>query len=175
GLMAAGNYYWVDLDRNKAAAYYQRLLDTFPGGKYSFNCEWRVAWVAYLNHQPNAADKFTAFLRKYPASANSPNALYWLGRIAEHAGNVDHARAYFAAGSPRLLFEAAQAAFDQGHFAVGMQYGRLIVPNFDARRFSDVPLIVWRTLYPLPYEAALRREAAKNSFDPMLAAGLIRQ
>jgi soluble lytic murein transglycosylase len=257
GLMAAGNYYWVDLDRNKAAAYYQRLLDTFPSGKYTFNCEWRVAWVAYLNRQPNAADKITAFLRKYPASSNSPNALYWLGRIAERAGNVEHARAYFrmaadrfpetyfgqhaalrleklapgngdppeilasippppplrpfdepipssvaerwdraqalrtiafdaaaelelksayfAAGSPRLLFEAAQAAFDQGHFAAGMQYGRLIVPNFDARRFSDVPLIVWRTLYPLPYEAALRREAAKNSFDPMLAAGLIRQ
>jgi soluble lytic murein transglycosylase len=34
---------------------------------------------------------------------------------------------------------------------------------------------VWRTLYPLPYEPALRREAAKNGFDPMLAAGLIRQ
>jgi soluble lytic murein transglycosylase len=83
--------------------------------------------------------------------------------------------AYFAAGSPRLLFEAAQAAFDQGHFAAGMAYGRLIVPNFDARRFSDVPLIVWRTLYPLPYEPALRREATKNGFDPMLAAGLIRQ
>jgi soluble lytic murein transglycosylase len=83
--------------------------------------------------------------------------------------------AYFAAGSPRLLFEAAQAAFDQGHFAAGMAYGRLIVPNFDARKFSDVPLIVWKTLYPLPYEPALRREAAKNGFDPMLAAGLIRQ
>jgi soluble lytic murein transglycosylase len=49
------------------------------------------------------------------------------------------------------------------------------VPNFDARKFSDVPLIVWKTLYPLPYETALRREAAKNNFDPMLAAGLIRQ
>jgi len=27
----------------------------------------------------------------------------------------------------------------------------------------------------LPYEVALRREAAKNDFDPMFAAGLIRQ
>jgi soluble lytic murein transglycosylase len=34
---------------------------------------------------------------------------------------------------------------------------------------------VWKTLYPLPYEAALRREAAKSDFDPMFAAGLIRQ
>jgi soluble lytic murein transglycosylase len=83
--------------------------------------------------------------------------------------------AFFATGSPRLLFEAAQAAFDQGHFAAGMAYGRLIVPNFDSRKFSDVPVNVWKTLYPLPYEAALRREAARNNFDPMIAAGLIRQ
>ena len=257
GLMAAGNYYWVELNRSQAAGYYQRLLDNFPAGKYAFNCEWRVAWVAYLNRQPDADGKFIAFLRKYPVSANAPNALYWLGRDSERGGNLAHARsyyhmaserfpetyfgqhsavrldkigpgeedppeflaqippppplrpfdepiapaamdgwtraqalrsiafdsaaelelksAYFAAGSPRLLFEAAQAAFDQGHFAAGMAYGRLIVPNFDARRFSDVPLIVWRTLYPLPYEPALRREATKNGFDPMLAAGLIRQ
>lgn len=257
GLMAAGNYYWVGLDRNNAAVYYQRLLDSFPSGKFAYNCEWRVAWVAYLNHQSDADDKFTTFLKKYPVSSNAPNALYWLGRSAERGGNPAHARsyyrmaserypetyfgqhstlrleklgpgeedppeflaqippptplrpfdepipagamerwtraqalrtiafdsaaelelknAYFAAGSPRLLFEAAQAAFDQGHFAAGMAYGRLIVPNFDARRFSDVPLIVWRTLYPLPYEPSLRREAARNGFDPMLAAGLIRQ
>ena len=256
-LMAAGNYFWVDLNRNRAGAYYQRSLDNFPAGKYAFNCEWRIAWVAYLNRQPDAVSKFIAFLRKYSVSSNAPNALYWLGRDAERAGSVAHARsyyrmaaerypetyfgqhaagrleklgpgdedppeflalippppplrpfdepiattalerwtraqalrsiafdaaaelelksAYFAAGSPRLLFEAAQAAFDQGHFAAGMAYGRLIVPNFDARKFSDVPLIVWRTLYPLPYEPALRREAAKNGFDPMLAAGLIRQ
>jgi soluble lytic murein transglycosylase len=257
GLMAAGNYYWVELNRSQAASYYQRVLDNFPGGRNAYNSEWRIAWVAYLNHQPDADGKFIAFLRKYPVSSNAPNALYWLGRNAERGGNPAHARsyyrmaserfpetyfgqhaavrleklgpgeedppeflaqipappplrpfdepiaatamdrwtraqalrsiafdgaaelelksAYFAAGSPRLLFEAAQAAFDQGHFAAGMAYGRLIVPNFDARRFSDVPLIVWRTLYPLPYEPALRREAAKNAFDPMLAAGLIRQ
>jgi soluble lytic murein transglycosylase len=256
-LMAAGNYFWVDLNRNKAAAWYQRVLDSFPSGRNSYNCEWRIAWVAYLNRQPDADDKFIAFLRKYPVSANAPNGFYWLGRDAERGGNAARARsyfrmaserypetyfgqhaalrleklgtgeedppeflaqippppplrpfdepiasaamdrwtraqalrsiafdsaaeselksAYFAAGSPRLLFEAAQAAFDQGHFAAGMAYGRLIVPNFDARKFSDVPLIVWKTLYPLPYEPALRREAAKNSFDPMLAAGLIRQ
>jgi soluble lytic murein transglycosylase len=256
-LMAAGNYYWVELNRNKAAAAYQRVLDSFPSGRYTFNCEWRIAWVAYLNRQPDADDKFIAFLRKYPVSANAPNALYWLGRDAERAGNTARARsyfrmaserypetyfgqhatlrreklgpgdedppeflaqippppplrpfdepiapsamdrwtraqalrtiafdsaaelelksAYFGAGSPRLLFEAAQAAFDQGHFAAGMAYGRLIVPNFDARKFSDIPLIVWKTLYPLPYEPALRREAARNGFDPMLAAGLIRQ
>jgi soluble lytic murein transglycosylase len=256
-LMMVGNYYWVELDRAKAVSYYQRVLDNFPAGKFAFSCEWRVAWIAYLNRQPYADDKLTVFLRKYPTSANASDALYWLGRNAERSGNPGHARAYFrtcterfpqtyfghasavrldkigpgdedapdflaaipqapalrsfdepipptatdrwvraqalriiafdasaelelksaffATGSPRLLFEAAQAAFDQGHFATGMSYGRLIVPSFDSRKISDVPVNVWRTLYPLPYEASLRREATRNDFDPMVAAGLIRQ
>jgi soluble lytic murein transglycosylase len=49
------------------------------------------------------------------------------------------------------------------------------VPSFDSRKIDDVPASVWKALYPLPYESALRREAARNGFDPMLAAGLIRQ
>ena len=83
--------------------------------------------------------------------------------------------AYFATSSPRFLLEAAQAAFDQGHYGAGMAYARIIVPNFDSRKISEVPVPAWKALYPLPYEAALRREAAKNDFDPMFAAGLIRQ
>jgi len=256
-LMATGNYYWVALDRTKAVSYYQRIMDGFPNGKNAFNAEWRVAWMAFLNKQADADTRLTAFLVKYPASANSVDALYWLGRSAERSGNPGHARAYYskaverypqtyfahaaaarlakmgagdpeapeflakippppalrafdepvpaevagnwaraqalrsiafdgsaelelksayyATYSPRFLLEAAQAAFDQGHFGTGMAYGRLIVPNFDSRKIDEVPSIVWKTLYPLPYEAALRREAARNNFDPMLAAGLIRQ
>jgi len=258
GFMAAGNYYWVDLDRTKAAGYYQRVLDTFPGGRNAFNAEWRVAWVAYLNRQPDTADKIKNFLTKYPASGNTSDAVYWLGRDAERGGKIAEARAYyqkdqqrfpqtyfghaaamrlsklesaeggdppeilekippppslrpfdepippaaadrwaraqalrtiafdasaelelkngyFATSSPRFLYEAAQAAFDQGHFAAGMAYGRIIVPNFDARKMDDLPMDVWKVLYPLPYESVIRREAAKNNFDPMLAAGLMRQ
>jgi soluble lytic murein transglycosylase len=256
-LMMVGNYYWVQLNRHEAIKYYQRVVDNFPSGKYTFFCEWRTAWIAYLDRQPYADDRLTAFLRKYPTSADAPDALYWLGRNAERSGNPGHARAYFtfavnrwpqtyfghaaaarleklgagdqdapdflaaippapvlrsvdepvpdtakdrwvraqalriiafdasaelelkagffATGSPRLLFEAAQCAFDQGHFATGMSYGRLIVPNFDSRKIPDVPPNVWKTIFPLPYEASLRREAQRNDFDPMLAAGLIRQ
>jgi soluble lytic murein transglycosylase len=257
GFMAAGNYYWVDLDRTKAASYYQRVLDTFPSGRNAFNAEWRVAWVAYLNRQPDAQDRIKNFLVKYPASANTPDAVYWLGRDAERNSKLAEARsyylkdterfpqtyfghaaalrlsklgpadgdppeildkippppslrpfdepipaaaadrwaraqalrtiafdasaelelknAYFATSSPRFLYEAAQAAFDQGHFAAGMAYGRIIVPNFDARKIDDLPINVWKVLYPLPYEAVIRREAARNNFDPLLAAGLMRQ
>jgi soluble lytic murein transglycosylase len=257
GLMAAANYHWVELEREKAAVAYQRVLDSFPNGKYAFNCEWRIAWVAYLNRQPDADNRLSTFLLKYPASANSVDALYWLGRNAERGGNAARGRsyygkaverfpqtyfgnaaaarlaklgpgeenpaellekippppllrpfdepippaaedrwaraqalraiafdssaeqelknAYFATASPRFLLEAAQAAFDQGHYGAGMAYARIIVPNFDARKINEVPVAAWKALYPLPYEAALRREAARNDFDPMFAAGLIRQ
>jgi soluble lytic murein transglycosylase len=257
GLMAAANYHWVELERSLAVINYQRVLDAFPNGKNAFNCEWRIAWVAYLNRQPDADDRFRTFLLKYPVSANSVDALYWLGRNAERSGNAARARsyygkaaerfpqtyfgnaaaarlsklgpgeenppdffekippppslrpfdepipvavadrwaraqalraiafdssaeqelknAYFATSSPRFLLEAAQAAFDQGHYGAGMAYARIIVPNFDSRKMSEVPVAAWKALYPLPYEAALRREAARNDFDPMFAAGLIRQ
>src|SRR5437667_1580268 len=257
GLMAAGNYHWVELEREKAVVAYQHALDSFPNGRHAYNCEWRIAWVAYLDHQPDADDRLTNFLLKYPTSANAVDALYWLGRSAERAGNIAHARSFYnkaverfpetyfgiaaaarraklgpgaenpaeflekippapalrpfdepipvaaeerwqraqalraiafdssaeqelknanlASPSPRFLLEAAQAAFDEGHFGAGMTYARTAVPNVDARKFSDVPIEAWKVLFPLPYEAALRREAAKNDFDPMFAAGLIRQ
>ncbi len=256
-LMSAGNYYWVGLDRNKAAQYYQRVLDTYPNSKNDFNAEWRIAWVAYLNRAADADDRMRLFLLKYPVSANTVDALYWLGRNAEREGNPAHARAFytkaverfpetyfgyaaaarlaklgegdpdapdflekippppalrpfdepipvaaddrwaraqalrsiafdasaeqelksafFATGSPRFLLEAAQAAFDQGHFATGMAYARTIVPSFDSRNFNEIPLKVWKALYPLPYESQLRRESGKNDLDPAVVAGLIRQ
>ena len=247
----------MELEREKAAEAYQHVLDSFPNGRHAYNSEWRIAWVSYLDRKPDADDRLTNFLLKYPTSSNAVDALYWLGRSAERAGNIAHARsfytkaverfpetyfgiaaaariaklgpgeenpaeflekippapplrpvdepipvaaedrwaraqalrtiafdssaeqelknAYFATPASRFLLEAAQAAFDQGHFGAGMAYARAIVPNADARKFSEVPLDVWKALFPLPYEAALRREAAKNDFDPMFAAGLIRQ
>jgi soluble lytic murein transglycosylase len=256
-LMAGGNYYWVDLDRDKASHFYERVLEKYPDAKEAYAAEWHLAWLAYLQRQPYADDKISIFLRKYPVSGAAVNALYWLGRDAESSGNPAHARAYykkaierfpssyfayaaqarldklgpgeddpadfltqlppatplrpfdepiapnvlehwnraqalrtiafdgsaelelkaafFATASPRFLVEAAQAAFDQGHFAAGMNYGRLAVPSFDSRRFSDVPPNVWKVLFPLPYESMLRHEAERDGFDPMFAAGLIRQ
>jgi len=63
-LMMVGNFYWVELDRPKAISYYQRVVDHFPAGKYTFFCEWRTAWIAYLDRQPYADDRLTTFLRK---------------------------------------------------------------------------------------------------------------
>src|SRR5260221_12403652 len=64
--------------------------------------------------------------------------------------------AYFATSSPRFLLEAAQAAFDQGHYGAGLAYARIIVPTFDSRKISEVPVAACQGRYPLPYDAASR-------------------
>ncbi len=83
--------------------------------------------------------------------------------------------AYFGTASPRIIFEASQAALDQGHYSVAMSLGRLAFPNLEAHKIDEVPAAVWHTVFPLPYESYVRRYAEENGVDRMLVAGLIKQ
>lgn len=94
-LFAAGNYYWVALERSQAASYYGRVAANFPDATDADAAQWRVAWVAHLARTPNAASLFEAHLRRYPTSTFTPDALYWLGREAERAGDSPLARGYY--------------------------------------------------------------------------------
>jgi len=102
GLFATGNYYWVNLDRDRAAEFYRRTLDLFPDGKNSQQASWRVAWTAYLERKPEAADMLEAYVRRFPTSSYVQDALYWLGRAYEHAGNAALARSFYHAGASRF-------------------------------------------------------------------------
>ena len=95
-LYLAGNYYWVQLDRDRAAGYYKRVADNFPMMADAKPSHWRVAWVAVIKRQPNASDLLTEHLRRFPGSQFSSDALYWLGRLAEEAGDPALARGYYA-------------------------------------------------------------------------------
>jgi peptidoglycan lytic transglycosylase len=101
-LFAAGNYYWLNLDRSHAAEYYERILSAFPTGKYASIAQWRIAWTSYMLRQPEAASRFEQFLTKYPTSPQVANALYWLGRCYEHTGNTAHARSFYLAAVARF-------------------------------------------------------------------------
>src|SRR5260370_27257685 len=85
---AAGNYYWMNLDRSRAAEYYQRVLSAFPTGKYASLSQWRVALTSYMLRQPDAASHFEQYVIKYPTTPQGVNGLYWLGRSYERPGNV---------------------------------------------------------------------------------------
>jgi soluble lytic murein transglycosylase len=107
-LFLAGNYYWVQLDRDRAAAYYKRLSDNFPTAADALPAQWRLTWAAILKRQPNATADLAEHLRRFPGSQFSPDALYWLGRLADEAGNSALARTYYA----KLL-----ERFPQNYFA----------------------------------------------------------
>jgi peptidoglycan lytic transglycosylase len=94
-LMGAGNQFWVELDRDKAASYYKRLEENFPDAADAVPAQWRVAWVAVLKRQPDALQLLTEHVRRYPNSPFIPDALYWLGRLSEEAGNSAVARSYY--------------------------------------------------------------------------------
>src|ERR1700691_6134446 len=95
-LFLAGNYYWVQLDRDRAAGYYKRLEENFPMSTNAPAAQWRVAWSATLKRQPEAAALLQEQLRCFPGSTYTPDALYWLGRLAEEAGVQPLARGYYA-------------------------------------------------------------------------------
>jgi len=187
---AVNALYWLgrNAERNgnpaHARAYYQKADDRYPATYFAHAAELRLAKLGPGDPEP--VDALAQIppappLRPFdepiaPVIADRWNRAQALRTIAfDASAELELKAAYAATASPRFLVEAAQAAFDQGHFASGMNYGRMAVPNFDARHFNEVPPSVWKVLFPFPYEAVIRREAARNDFDPMFAAGLIRQ
>src|SRR5207245_11666797 len=74
---------------------------------------YRVVWVASWHGRPDADGRMTAFLVKHPVSANAVDAIYWLGRNAERAGNAASARSLYAKAVdrfPETYFGNAAAA-----------------------------------------------------------------
>ena len=112
GLFAAGNYFWVNMDRDRAADFYRRTLDAFPNGKNAQTAAWRVAWIAYLDRKPEAADLLEAYVRRFPMSPYIQDSLYWLGRSYERSGNLEAARGFYLADVTRfpLTYFGEQAA-----------------------------------------------------------------
>ena len=111
-LFGVGNFYWVDLDRARAADFYRRSLEISPDGKNAPTAEWRLAWTAYLDRKPEAADMLESYVRRFPQASYVQDALYWLGRSYERAGNTEHARNFYLAAANRfpLTYFGAKAA-----------------------------------------------------------------
>jgi soluble lytic murein transglycosylase len=107
-LFLAGNYYWIQLDRDRAASFYQRLDEKFPTSADATAAQWRVTWTAVLKRAPEGAELLQDHLNRFPGSIYTPDALYWLGRLAEEAGVAPLARSYY---------EKLTVRFPQNYFA----------------------------------------------------------
>ena len=95
GLFMLGNYFWVQLDRDRAASYYERVDQNFPGSTDAPAANWRVAWRAYIEHRPETLQLLELHLEHYPNSSFITDDLYWLARASETAGNSPAARACY--------------------------------------------------------------------------------
>jgi soluble lytic murein transglycosylase len=93
-LMAANSL----LVKNEVAAYtplYRACADAVPESEDAANCHWKVVWRSYLERRPNAPSELRAHLALYPGSEKAGAALYYLGRLSEHAGDVPAAKRFW--------------------------------------------------------------------------------
>ncbi len=94
-LVSAGNRYLVE---NRSADYlpiYRACAESFTGPQSDY-CHWKVAWYAYIHRQPDAAALLREHLEKYPGSDRAGGALYFLGRLAEAAGDPASAKSFYS-------------------------------------------------------------------------------
>jgi len=101
-LYRMGNYYWANLKRDQAAAYYRRFTARETTGPDAATADWRIAWTAYLEKSADATLLLRSHIEKFPDSPYIPDALYWLGRLAENAKDVSLARTYYDTASSRF-------------------------------------------------------------------------
>jgi len=149
-LFLAGNFYWTQLDRDRAAAYFKRLEEQFPAAPESDAAQWRVAWTAALKHQDDASGLLQEHLRRFPGSPYTADALYWLGRLAEEAGNSPLARSYY---------EKLAERYPENYFT-GHASARLRVLGSGAKEDPDVLAMIPPPADPPPLDGAAPRVAA---------------
>lgn len=116
-LFLAGNFYWVNLQRDQASSYYARLAAQFSSSPNADAALWRVAWTAVLKRAPDAAAKLEVHLKQFPDSQYTPDTLYWLGRLAEEAKAPARARTFYS---------KLESRFSQTYFA-NLAYKRMRV------------------------------------------------
>lgn len=100
-LFMMGNYYWANVKWDQAIVYYRQLTARKVTGFDALTANWRIAWTAYLDHSPDAARLMREYIEEYPDSHYVPDALYWLGRLAQRAGNLALASSYYGKASSR--------------------------------------------------------------------------
>ena len=95
-LLYAAGFFTRQGDWPMAARYDRDLAAAFPDSSQGSDASWRMAWMAYLEKQPDQAKQDLAdYVTRYPTSAQAVAAVYWLGRLAEEGGDYAEARGFY--------------------------------------------------------------------------------
>jgi soluble lytic murein transglycosylase len=102
-LLAAGNFYLLKPDYDKAIDAYRELQQRFPNAVRASYAHWKVAWLSLRQGRNSEAKTgFEQQIGLYPVSAEVPAALYWRARLAEEDNDPAMARAYYQKLSERF-------------------------------------------------------------------------
>ena len=95
-LLSAGNMYMLRRDYEVAVPFYAEIYQRQKNAKLAAYTHWKTAWLTYRMGKKDEAKKiFEEQLSMYPNSPEVPNAIYWLGRMAEDEGNKPLALVYY--------------------------------------------------------------------------------
>jgi soluble lytic murein transglycosylase len=94
-LVASANRLLVDNDYEHYEPLYRACYESFPNESPAAVCHWKVTWGHYLRRLSDAGDLMRDQLRQFPASDDSPAALYFLGRISEAGKDTGSALAFY--------------------------------------------------------------------------------
>jgi soluble lytic murein transglycosylase len=91
-LLALARYHEDTDQPGVALEYYRRIVEEFPGGKYSLEARWRLLWDDYRNGKlAEAAFGWEEAARENPGHEAVSKFLYWAGRAWQGAGRFDRA------------------------------------------------------------------------------------
>ena len=161
-LFLAGNFYWVNLQRDKASSYYARVATQFPSFPEADSALWRVAWTSVLKRDPDAADKLESHLKRFPNSQYTPDTLYWLGRLAEESKEPSRARAFYA---------KLEMRFSQTYFA-DLAYKRMRVLGRGPKLADAVDLLA--VIPPIPAAMSMDDPPSSDADIRRARAGALR-
>jgi soluble lytic murein transglycosylase len=95
-LVAAGNYHALANRSTEYEPLFRTCFQELPGDSNAPYCHWMVAYSRYLRRDPAAGGLLRDHLKLFPKSEKATASLYFLGRLAEAAGDPAGARAWIA-------------------------------------------------------------------------------
>ncbi len=147
--------YIIDDQDGEADLVFREIVSRYPTGRFAERAAWKAGWWAYRQGQfAEAQQFFDRGAAQFPRSDYRPSWLYWSGRAAQQAGDLE-------TGAARLRLTATDYH--------NSYYGRLAVKRLQGERGGTIAPTLQRQPASTPAIPTAGRIAA------LLSAGLNRE
>jgi soluble lytic murein transglycosylase len=144
--------YIVDDQDEEADKIFREILARYPSGRFAERAAWKAGWWAYRQGQfLDALQYFDKGAAQFPRSDYRPSWLYWSGRAAQQAGDIE-------TGLARLRLTATDYR--------NSYYGRLALKRLQGERGGTIAPTLQREPIASPAIPTAKRIAS------LLAVGL---